>query len=124
MNPEGNILIMVNEKETQDFLAALLMGEGYKVKSCSNQKDGLEALSKKPFNLVLADFQAPSINGIEICKAIRNNFTLRHITVIMLMSKKDPMEKIKVIYAGADDYIDKPLAPGELLAIEACGRSF
>lgn len=117
MSPEGNILIIVNEAETQDFLAALLMGEGYKIKTCSNQEDGLEILTKEPFSLVIADFQAPYINGIEICKAIRGNFNLRHITIILLMSKKkDPMEKIKVIYAGADDYIDKPFESGEFLA--------
>jgi diguanylate cyclase (GGDEF)-like protein len=116
MSPEGNILIIVNEVEVQDFLAALLMGEGYKVKTCTNQEDGLEILKKEPFNLVIADFQVRYINGIEICKAIRSNFNLRHIAIILLMNKKDPMEKIKVIYAGADDYIDKPFEPGEFLA--------
>lgn len=113
---EGNILIIVNDKETQDFLAALLMGEGYKTKVCSNQADGLETLTKETFNLVIADFQATYINGIEICKAIRSNFILRNIPIIILMDKKDPMDKIKVVYAGADDYIDKPFDPGEFLA--------
>ena len=116
MGTQGKILIIVNEVETQDFLAALLIGEGYEVKTCTNQEDGLEILKKEPFNLVLANFHAPYINGIEICKTIRRSFTLRHITVILLMDNKEPMEKIKGIYAGADDYIDKPFEPGEFLA--------
>jgi len=115
MGAEGNIMIIVNEKETQDFLAALLMGEGYRVKTYSNQKDGLEIMIKEPFNLVIADYQARSINGIEICKSIRSNFNLRHVSIILLIANKDPKEKIKVIYAGADDYINKPFQPGELL---------
>lgn len=78
MSTVVNILIMVNEPEAQDFLAALLTGEGYKVKTHSNQRDGLEALTKEPFNLVLADYQAPGINGIEISKAVRKNFTLSY----------------------------------------------
>ncbi|MFH1338594.1 MAG: response regulator, partial [Candidatus Omnitrophota bacterium] len=113
---EGNILIIVNDKETQDFLSALLMGESYKTKVCSNQADGLETLAKEPFNLIISDFRATYINGIEICKAIRGSFILRNIPIIILMDKKDPMDKIKVIYAGADDYIDKPFDPGEFLA--------
>ena len=116
MGIEGNIMIIVNEKESQDFLAALLMGEGYKVEICSNQKDALEIMTKGHFSLVISDYQAPYINGIEICKTVRNSFNLRHITIILLIANKDPMEKIKVIYAGADDYIDKPFQPGELLA--------
>ncbi|MBU0549066.1 MAG: response regulator [Candidatus Omnitrophica bacterium] len=118
MYSDGNIIIIVNETESREFLSALLMGEGYKVQAFSNQADGLEVLtkSKETFNLVMTDFQATYINGIEICKAIRGNFTLRHMSIIALMDKKEPMEKIKVIYAGADDYIDKPFEPGELLA--------
>lgn len=116
MSTMANLLIMINKSEARDFLAALLLGEGYKVKACLNQRDGLEALTKESFDLVLADYQAPGISGIEISKAMRKSFTLRHIPIILLMEKKNPIEKIKAIYAGADDYIDKHFGPGELLA--------
>ena len=116
MHSEGNILLIVNEQETQDFLAALLMGEGYKIQSASNQEEAFHALSKDPSHLIISEFKTRFVNGIEICKRIRSNFTLRNISIIILMDTKDPMDKIKVIYAGADDYINMPFEPGELLA--------
>lgn len=119
MNPaatENNILIIVNSTQTQDFLVALLTGESYKVKGCASQSEAFEILEKESFNLAIADFTAVGINGIEVCKHIRNNFKLRCISIILLMNTKDPMDKIKGIYAGADDYIEIPFEPSELLA--------
>ena len=116
MSAEDSILIVVGEVETQDFLSALLIGEGYKIKTCATQEDALEILTKESFSLIISDYQSTYINGIEICKAVRSNFNLHYITIILLMNNNDPMEKIKVIYAGADDYIDKPFQPSELLA--------
>lgn len=114
--PENNILIIVNDVPTQDFLTALLLGESYKVKACASQTEAFEILDNEPFNLIIADFTSRGINGMEICKRIRNNFRLRYLSIILLMSTKDPMDKIKGIYAGADDYIEMPFEPGELLA--------
>jgi PleD family two-component response regulator len=112
---EGNILVVVNDAQTQDFLGALLMGEGYKVRTCSSQTEAVETLAKESFNLIIAEYSAPYINGIEICKHIRGSFILRHISVILIMHTKDSMDKIKGIYAGADDYVELPFEPAELL---------
>lgn len=113
---EGNILLVVNEAETADFLSALLIGEGYDVKWTKSDIEALEVLNAAIFNLVVSDFSSPSISGIEVCKQIRSNFNLRHLSVILLMDTKDPMAKIKGIYAGADDYVEKPFEPAEFLA--------
>lgn len=112
---EDNILIVINDHQIQDFLAALLEGEGYKVKVCSSQAEAFEILSKEPFNLVIVDSVAPRINGMEVCKHIRGNFLLRYISIILIMYTKESMDKIKGIYAGADDYIEAPIEPAEFL---------
>lgn len=113
---EENILILVEERQKQELLSALLSGEGYKVKPCTTQTETLDVLTKETFNLIISDFEAPRINGIELCKFIRSNFRLRHICVILVIKTHDPLNKIKSIYSGADDYIEEPFEPGELLA--------
>jgi len=113
---EDSILLVVSETESQEFLSALLMGEGYQVTICKNQTEGFAVLDMEQFNLVIVDFSAPGVNGIEVCKHIRSSFNLRHVSVILLMEGKDPMAKIKGIYAGADDYVEKPFDPAEFLA--------
>jgi len=113
---EGDILLIINEPQTQEFLSAILMGEGYQVQSCNSQSQAFEILKKHPFNLVIADFLSPGINGIDICKHIRGNFNLRHLSIILIMDNKEPMDRIKGIYAGADDYVEKPFEAGEFLA--------
>lgn len=112
---DSSILVVVAEPQAQNFLSELLSGEGYKVTVCSAQEQAKKALEKEPFALLISDFEAPAINGIDLCKFIRNNFRLRHISVLLLMNSKDPLNKIKGVYAGADDYIEVPFEPGELL---------
>lgn len=112
---QGNILVVVNDAQTQDFLGALLTGEGYRVRVCSSETEAVEQLAKESFNLVIAEYAAPYINGIELCKHIRSSFILRNISVILIMRTKDPLDKIKGIYAGADDYVELPFEPSELL---------
>lgn len=113
---EENILTLAEERQKQDLLNALLSGEGYKVKVCTTQVEALDVLTQESFNLIISDFEAPRINGIELCKYIRSNFRLRHISIILIIKSHDPLNKIKGIYAGADDYIEEPFEPGELLA--------
>ena len=113
---DDSVLLVVSETESQEFLSALLMGEGYQVTVCKNQTEGVAVLELESFNLVIIDFMSQGVNGIELCKYIRGSFNLRHISVILLMEGKDPMAKIKGIYAGADDYVEKPFDPAEFLA--------
>ncbi|MFH1398083.1 MAG: response regulator [Candidatus Omnitrophota bacterium] len=112
---QNNILIVIHDDEVREFILALLTGENYNVKICLTQTDALDLLKKEQFNLIISDFQAPYINGIEICKLIRGNFRFRHISVILVMDQRNPLDKIKGIYSGADDYIEIPIDAGELL---------
>jgi PleD family two-component response regulator len=113
---DDSILLVVSDTESRDFLSALLMGEGYQVTVCKSQTEGVAVLDLEAFNLVIIDFASNGINGIELCKYVRGSFNLRHISLILLMEGKDPMAKIKGIYAGADDYVEKPFDPAEFLA--------
>ncbi|MDD5348128.1 MAG: response regulator [Candidatus Omnitrophica bacterium] len=113
---EGSILVIVEDAQTRELLAALLTGEGYSVQACSTQAEAMEVLEKQQFNLVVCDFVSVSVRGIEIAKHIRAKFNLRHLSIIMIIDTKNPINKIKGIYAGADDYVEKPFEPAEFLA--------
>lgn len=112
---EGIILVVAQDLQTQNLLSELLNGEGYGTRICATQAQAKEILGKEPFNLIISDFESPDINGITLCKFIRNSFLLRHMSILLLMNSKDPLNKIKGIYAGADDYIETPFDAGELL---------
>ena len=113
---EGSILVIIEEEQTRELLSQLLTGEGYQVYSCSTEVQALEVLESQLFNLVVCDFASPTVRGIEVAKFIRAKFNLRHLSVIMIIDSRDPISKIKSIYAGADDYVEKPFEPAEFLA--------
>ena len=113
---EGNILVIVEDPQTKDLLSQLLIGEGYQVFSCGSEVEAMDALEKQLFNLVVCDFSSPAIRGIEVAKYIRAKYNLRHLSMIMIIKGRDPINKIKGIYAGADDYVEEPFEPAEFLA--------
>lgn len=116
ISADEKILILVEDAPTNELLCDLLKGEGYSVISVRSQAEAGQILTRESFSLIILDFESPRIKGIEFCKAIRKNFRLRHINLILIMGAKDPLNKIKGIYAGADDYIDKPIDAAEFLA--------
>lgn len=113
---DGNILILSEDSQTQGFLSDLLNQEGYATTAAKTPSDALGILSGGQFHLVILDFESQHIKGVEFCKTIRGNFRLRHLNLILLMDTRDPLNKIKGIYSGADDYIDKPIEAAEFLA--------
>ncbi len=113
---EGSILIIIEDEQTRELLFQLLTGEGYQVYSCSTEIQALDVLENQLFNLVVCDYASPTVRGIEVAKYIRAKFNLRHLSMIMIIDSKDPINKIKSIYAGADDYVEKPFEPAEFLA--------
>ena len=88
-------------------------GEGWTLKETTDENTVIETLIKNKFDLLLIDFETSG--AIEICKQIRANFSLRYLPVMVLIEKARTIEKIKTIYAGADDYIEKPVESGEIL---------
>ncbi|MBD3413878.1 MAG: response regulator [Candidatus Aminicenantes bacterium] len=73
-------------------------------------------LSRNKPDLIILDLLLPDIDGLEICKDLKNNPEMREIPVIMLTAKGEEMDKILGLELGADDYITKPFSPRELLA--------
>lgn len=111
---EANILFLTSDGELKNFLQTLLEGEGYAVEACGNNENLFGQIRNKKIDCLIFDFNTGGI--LELCKKIRYDFSLRYIPIIVIVEKEDTINKIKGIYAGADDYMEKPITAGELLA--------
>lgn len=107
------ILVVDDEKEIADLVEVYLQGEGFAVHKCYDAEQALGYIQSTPLDLALLDVMLPGINGFELCKRIREQYTF---PVIMLTAKVEDIDKITGLAIGADDYITKPFHPMELLA--------
>ena len=110
---EINILVVDDEKEIADLVEIYLVSDGYKVFKANNALDGLEILEKEEIHLVLLDIMMPGMDGLEMCRKIRET---NNIPIIMLSAKSTDLDKILGLGTGADDYVVKPFNPLELTA--------
>ena len=108
------ILIIEDQEDLVKGLILNLEDEGYEVDYALDGKEGLgKALKEKP-DLILLDIMLPGMNGLEICKELRQN--KMDIPIVMLTAKGDEIDKVIGLEIGADDYISKPFSIRELLA--------
>ena len=110
---ETNILVVDDEQEIADLVEIYLVSDGYQVFKASNAQDGLDILDKEDIHLCLLDIMMPGMNGLEMCKKIRET---NNIPIIMLSAKSTDLDKILGLGTGADDYVVKPFNPLELTA--------
>ena len=107
------ILIVDDEKPIVDILIYNLQKEGYNTIEAYDGEAGIEmAFTKKP-DLILLDIMLPKVDGLTVCKRIRNSM---NIPIIMISAKDEEIDKILGLELGADDYITKPFSVRELVA--------
>ncbi|HER9549459.1 TPA: two-component system response regulator CovR [Streptococcus pyogenes] len=107
------ILIIEDEKNLARFVSLELQHEGYEVIVEVNGREGLETALEKEFDLILLDLMLPEMDGFEVTRRLQTEKT----TYIMMMTARDSiMDVVAGLDRGADDYIVKPFAIGELLA--------
>lgn len=108
-----NILVVDDEKEIAELIEIYLVSDGYKVYKAYNANEGLEILEKEDIKLAILDIMMPGMNGLDMCKVIREK---NNIPIIMLSAKSTDLDKILGLGTGADDYVTKPFNPLELTA--------
>lgn len=107
------ILIVEDEKELAEILGAYLEVEGFTPLVALDGADGLLSFVENEPSLVLLDIMLPKVNGIDVCKEIREK---SDVPIIMISAKSGEMDKVIALGIGADDYITKPFSPLELVA--------
>jgi DNA-binding response OmpR family regulator len=108
----NNILVVDDEKEIRDLLEINLSNEGYNVFKASCGVDAFDILDKEEIHLIVLDIMMPGIDGLEVCRRVREK---NNIPIIMLSAKSEDMDKIQGIMTGADDYVCKPFNQLELI---------
>ena len=112
----GKIFIIEDESSIIKLIEHNLKKNGFIVSSSANGNDGLKELKKFHPDLLLLDWMLPDLSGIEICKNIRKDNSLKHLPIIMLTAKGEVEDKIKGLDSGVDDYLTKPFSFNELMA--------
>lgn len=112
---KAKIALIVEDHNLQDYLVLILIGEDYDVKAYSTQSDALIGLEKDPPDIIISSFNSPNINGLDICKILRKNFLFRYTPIIFIFEDTDSLNKAKIIYAGADDYVQRASLEEDLL---------
>ena len=107
------ILIVEDEKNMSNLLKLELTHSGYQCDQAFDGEDGLKKSLENDYELILLDLMLPRINGIELCRQLREK---KQTPVIMLTARDEVMDKVNGLQVGADDYLAKPFAMEELLA--------
>ena len=110
------ILVAEDEAAIREFIVINLKRNGYEVTDAENGEKALEAYFAEngKFDIVLLDIMMPVVDGLEVCKRIRQDNS--SIGIIMLTAKTQETDKVNGLIMGADDYVTKPFSPGELMA--------
>ncbi len=107
------ILVVDDEPSIRDILVCNLEREGYKTIEASDGTTAINiALEKKP-DLILLDIMLPKLDGLSVCKRIKNSL---NVPILILTAKDGEIDKILGLELGADDYITKPFSIRELVA--------
>jgi len=110
------ILIVEDDKYTRLIIEKLLMKSNYKPYSAVNGKEALDIINKVMPKVIIADWNMPVLNGLELCKEIKNNDKLKMIYFILFTAKISLADKVEGLDSGADDFLIKPTENEELLA--------
>jgi len=112
----GKILVVDDDAGNREVLEELLRLRGYPVVTAASGPEALALVKKDPPDLVLLDVTMPGMSGYEVCEALRAEPATRLLPIVIVTALEGQEEKIRAIEAGADDFLNKPIGPTELIA--------
>ena len=107
------ILVIEDERPIVKLLEFNLRREGYSILTAADGEAGLKSFRENNPDLVILDLNLPKMNGIEVCRAIRER---SKVPVLILSARKEEIDRVLGLEIGADDYMTKPFSIRELLA--------
>ena len=113
MPDDARLLLVDDERDIREPLAAYLARNGYKVSKAANAEAARALLAGKEFDLVLLDIMMPGEDGLALTGFIR---ATTNLPVILLTARAEETDRIVGLELGADDYVTKPFSPRELMA--------
>lgn len=107
------ILIVEDDCDLSDVMRDYLQNDGFEVKQAFHGKEGIELAKSFGPALILLDIMLPQVDGIEVCRNIRQ---ISHAPILMISAKRSDMDKMLSLGVGADDYLTKPFSQLEMVA--------
>jgi len=113
---QNKILIVDDEADIVDLVSYNLKKDGFRVTTASDGESALLKIRKDRFDLVVLDLMLPGLQGVELCRIIRNDPKTADTPIIMLTAKGEEVDRVIGLESGADDYMTKPFSSRELIA--------
>ncbi|MBI5400484.1 response regulator transcription factor [Candidatus Saganbacteria bacterium] len=112
----AEILIIEDEKDIAQAIEYNLKRESFKVVIASDGLSGLKKIREKRPDLLILDLMLPGIDGLDVCRRLKNDPAIAGIPIIILTAKAEETDRVVGLELGADDYITKPFSLKELVA--------
>lgn len=116
MDIPKHIFVVDDEADLVKLVTYNLKKEGFLVDSAQDGEKALAKVKKGKYDLIILDLMLPGLQGMELCRIIRNDPKTSSLPIIMLTAKGEEVDRVLGLELGADDYITKPFSPRELVA--------
>ena len=109
------VLIVDDDFDIQRLVSYNLSQAGFRVSTAATGLAALNAVEKQPPDLIILDIMLPDLDGLEVCRTLRQRAASRRIPIIMLTARTQEVDRVVGFELGADDYVMKPFSPRELV---------
>jgi len=112
----SHILIVEDDRDIAELLQRYLTRAGHVTDALADGSEALAFIRSRVPDLVILDLMLPGVDGLEVCRALRQGAATRGLPIIMLTARSEESDRIAGLDLGADDYVTKPFSPSELVA--------
>jgi two-component system phosphate regulon response regulator OmpR len=112
----SRILLVDDDARLSSMVGEYLRAAGFEIDTAGSLAAGRERLAATPYDALVLDLMLPDGDGLDLCRELRANARTRHLPLLMLTARGEPLDRIVGLELGADDYLPKPFEPRELLA--------
>jgi DNA-binding response OmpR family regulator len=110
------VLLIDDDTRLTSMVSDYLGRSGFEVETATTLAAGRDLLAANQYDALVLDLMLPDGDGLELCRELRSTGRTRHLPLLMLTARGEPMDRIVGLELGADDYLPKPFEPRELLA--------
>ncbi len=110
------MLVVEDEPNIRELVCLHLSLEGYACEGAGDGQDALNRAESERFDLLVLDVMIPGLDGLSLCRAVRNGRTNHDVPILMLTARREEADKVVGLESGADDYLTKPFGVRELVA--------
>src|SRR5438093_2218567 len=110
------VLVVEDEPNIRELVCLHLGLEGYACEGLADGRTALKRAESERFDLLVLDVMIPGVDGLALCRAVRNGRTNQDVPILMLTARREESDKVIGLESGADDYLTKPFGVRELVA--------